>query len=72
VRYQLFAAVKMDIPVFWVMTPYSLVGSYHCFGRTCCLHYPGGVNGVIAHGNAILIFKENLHFIGIILDKSGL
>jgi hypothetical protein len=27
-RFQVFIAVKIHITVFWVMTPYSLVGEY--------------------------------------------
>jgi len=30
--------VIFNIVVFWVLTPFSLVGKCHPFGQTCCLH----------------------------------
>jgi len=38
-------AVKIQIVVFWVVTPRSVVVGYHRFGWLCCLHLQGGVTG---------------------------
>jgi hypothetical protein len=37
-RYDVFIA--MDIIGFWVVTQFSLLERYHCFGGNCCLSYP--------------------------------
>lgn len=33
-----FTFRSIDIEIFWVMTPCTLVGRYWYFGETCCLH----------------------------------
>jgi len=33
-----FAALKIQVEVFWVMTPYNVAVGYHSFGGPCCLH----------------------------------
>jgi hypothetical protein len=33
--------VKIQVSVFWVMTPYSDVLGYHRFRGPCCLHLQG-------------------------------
>jgi len=30
--------VKIQVEVFWVVTPCSAVLGYQCFGGPCCLH----------------------------------
>jgi len=30
--------VWIQVDVFWVVTPCSVVVGHQCFGRTCCLH----------------------------------
>jgi hypothetical protein len=41
VRYKVLTAVNMSMLLFWVVTPYGLVGRYQCFGGTYCLHLQG-------------------------------
>jgi hypothetical protein len=41
VRLEVLTAVKMLMFVFWVMTPFRLVGRYQRFGGTYCLHLQG-------------------------------
>jgi hypothetical protein len=38
IRFEVLTAVKMSILVFWDVTPRRLVGGYHRFGGTNCLH----------------------------------
>jgi hypothetical protein len=37
-RFEVFTAVKVQVEVFWVVTPYSVVIGYHRFRGQCCLH----------------------------------
>lgn len=40
----LFSSISLlSVVVFWYMTPCGLVGGYHCFAGTCCLHSQGEV-----------------------------
>jgi len=34
-------SVTIQVVVFWVVMPCSVVVGYHCFGRPCCLHFKG-------------------------------
>jgi hypothetical protein len=40
-NYGVFLAVLVQNVVFWVVTPYSLVGEYQRFRDICCLHLQG-------------------------------
>jgi hypothetical protein len=40
-RFDVFTAVKIQVNVFWVVTPYSDVVEHQCFGGPCCLHLQG-------------------------------
>jgi hypothetical protein len=45
--------VLKRLMVFWVVTPYSVVVGYQCFGSPCCFHLQGeladmGENGIPA------------------------
>jgi hypothetical protein len=33
--------IKMKMLIFWIVTPYRLVGTYQCFGETYYLHLQG-------------------------------
>jgi hypothetical protein len=35
----------IHVEVFWVVTPYSVVIGYQCFGAPCYLHLQGEING---------------------------
>jgi len=37
VKSKVFILVKIQVSVFWVMTLYSDVVGYQCFGGPCCL-----------------------------------
>jgi hypothetical protein len=39
--------VKIYIVIFWVVTPYNLVGGYKRFGETCFLHLQGRSDSVM-------------------------
>jgi hypothetical protein len=41
VLFEVFTAANMKMAVFWVVAPYSLVGDYHCFRGTYCIHHQG-------------------------------
>jgi hypothetical protein len=45
----------MSILVFWVVTPYELVGRYQRFGGTYYLHLQGNIDNVIAVRSSDLI-----------------
>jgi len=34
----IFMMVKVQVEVFWVVTPSSVAVGYQCFGGLCCLH----------------------------------
>jgi hypothetical protein len=40
VRFGVFTAVRIEVKVFWVVTPCGVVG-YQCFRGVCCLHLQG-------------------------------
>jgi hypothetical protein len=42
-RFEVFTAVKIQIVVFWVVTPYSDVVGYQHFGGPYSLHLRGDV-----------------------------
>jgi len=44
-RSDVFTVVKIQLKAFWVVTPWSVLVQYHCFGGPCCLHLQGEVNG---------------------------
>jgi hypothetical protein len=35
-RFEVSAAVRIQVEVFWVVTPYSIVVGYQRFGGPCC------------------------------------
>jgi hypothetical protein len=37
--------VKIQVDIFWVVTPCSVVVGYQPFGEPCCFHLQGEVNG---------------------------
>jgi hypothetical protein len=37
--------VGIEVEVFWVVTPCSVVVGYKCFGGPCCLRFQGDVTG---------------------------
>jgi len=37
-RCEVFIAVKIQVEVFWVVSPLSCGVGYQHFGRPCCLH----------------------------------
>jgi hypothetical protein len=37
-------AVRIQVMVFWVMTPCNNVDGYKCFRGLCCFHHQGEVN----------------------------
>jgi len=44
--------MKIQIEVFWIVMPCSVVAEYRCFGSPCCLHLQGevarmGKNGIV-------------------------
>jgi hypothetical protein len=41
IRCGAFRVMKIQIVIFWFMTQCNLVGGYHHFGRTYCLHLHG-------------------------------
>jgi hypothetical protein len=40
-RYDVFTAVKIQVEVFWVVTPCCVVIAYQRFGGPCCLQLQG-------------------------------
>jgi len=40
--------MKIQVVVFWVMTPCSDVVAYQCFGGPCCLHVHPEAGGSMA------------------------
>jgi hypothetical protein len=38
-RFEVFTAVKIQVAVFWIMTPCNDVAGYQRFGRPCCPTY---------------------------------
>jgi len=38
--FEAFTTVKIQIEVFWIVTPGSVAVGYMCFGGLCCLHLP--------------------------------
>jgi len=43
-RFEAPEAMRIQVAVFWVVTPCSVVVGYRCFGGPCCLHLQGEVN----------------------------
>jgi hypothetical protein len=39
--FEIFTAMKVQVEVFWVMTPCSVAVGCQRFGGTCCLHVHG-------------------------------
>jgi hypothetical protein len=37
-RFEVFMEVKIQVEVFWVLKPCSVVVAYQQFGGPCCLH----------------------------------
>jgi hypothetical protein len=37
-RFEVFTAIKIEVMVFWVLMPCSVVVGYQRFGAPCCLH----------------------------------
>jgi hypothetical protein len=37
-RFEAFVAAKIQVEVFWVVTPCSVMVGYRRFERCCCLH----------------------------------
>jgi hypothetical protein len=42
-RLEVVTAMKIQVTVFWVTTPCSVVVGYQRFGGPCCLHLQGDV-----------------------------
>jgi hypothetical protein len=40
-RFEVFTAVKIQVYIFWVVTPCSAAVGYECFGGLYCLHVQG-------------------------------
>jgi hypothetical protein len=64
--FEVFTAVKIQIEVFWVVTPCSVVLGYRRFGGPYCLHLQGipilvtHVQVCLLMWNYIYIFKFHL------------
>jgi len=41
--FEVFTAVKIQVCVFWVVTPCGVAVEYRRFGGSCCLHLQGSV-----------------------------
>jgi hypothetical protein len=41
VRFEVLMVATMQMAVFWVVAPCSLVEVYQCFRGACCLHHQG-------------------------------
>jgi len=48
-RFLVFAAVKFQVELFWVVTPFSFVVGYQRFGSPCCLYLQGEVTTTTLH-----------------------
>jgi hypothetical protein len=46
--FEVLTAARMEMAVFWVVAPCSLIEVYQSFKGTCCLHYQGDVEALIA------------------------
>jgi hypothetical protein len=49
VRFKVLTAASMNLTVFWVIAPCSLVEVYMRFRGICCLHYQGDDDGGSKH-----------------------
>jgi len=49
---EVFTAINIQVEVFWVVTPGSVMVGYWRFGGSCCLHFQG--EEVKNGGNMIL------------------
>jgi hypothetical protein len=49
---------KVQVEVFWVVTPCSVVVGYQRFGEVFCLHLQGELP--VIHENPNLLHRENL------------
>jgi hypothetical protein len=49
VGFEVLTAVSMEIAVFWVVAPCSLVEVYQHFRGPCCLHHQGDDSTLGAH-----------------------
>jgi hypothetical protein len=49
-KFEIFTAVKIQVKVFWVVMPCSIVVGYQCF-RPCCLNLQGDVGGIMVLKN---------------------
>jgi hypothetical protein len=47
-------AVKIQVAVFWIVTPCSDVVGYRRFGEPCCLHHPEDEDGMVLRNVGIL------------------
>jgi hypothetical protein len=41
--FEIFTALKIQVEVFWVVMPYSVVVGHQHFREPCCLHLQGEV-----------------------------
>jgi hypothetical protein len=62
-RFEIFTAVKIQVQVFWFVTPSGIVGGYRCFGGPCCLHLQGedGFGFLPATRQFVFNFTISLH-----------
>jgi hypothetical protein len=44
--FEVFMMVKIQVEVFWVVTPCNVAVGYQCFGGSCCFHLEGEVEAV--------------------------
>jgi hypothetical protein len=44
-RFVVFMAVKIQVKISWIVTPYNVAVGYQGFGGLCCLHLRGEVCG---------------------------
>jgi hypothetical protein len=43
-RYEAFMVMKINVEIYWVVTPYGVAVGYQHFRRPWYLHLQGGVN----------------------------
>jgi hypothetical protein len=61
-RFQVSTSANIQVEVFWVVTPCSVVAGYQSFRESCCLHFhPATLYGVTAR-NISTCFKPVFNF----------
>jgi hypothetical protein len=54
-----FTAVKIQVEVFWVVTPCSVVVGYQCFRGPCCLHLHFTIKMEAARSSETMVSYHN-------------